>query len=148
DRRPAIDAASQAASGAAAGGRLRAEERSEQARARRDAAAKALIGRTGGVRDTRIYDDAMLVVQVEGQGRGRAVVEELVQDAVFAGLSIVAAVSPDVPLDDPTLVLWGIFTRFDAARDVLFTEATLYGAWPMVRGRMGIDATWKSGYPE
>jgi 4-hydroxy-3-polyprenylbenzoate decarboxylase len=53
-----------------------------------------------------------------------------------------------VPFDDPTLLLWGIFTRFDAARDVLFSEVQVQGAWLSPRGRMGIDATWKEGYPE
>jgi 4-hydroxy-3-polyprenylbenzoate decarboxylase len=56
-------------------------------------------------------------------------------------------VSDDVPLDDRTLLLWGIFTRFDAARDVVFSEARLDGAWPRYGGRMAIDATWKPGYP-
>jgi hypothetical protein len=28
----------------------------------------------------------------------------------------------DVPLDNPTLLLWGIFTRFDCARDTFFEE--------------------------
>ena len=60
---------------------------------------------------------------------------------------IVAAVSPDIPLDDRTLLLWGIFTRFDPARDAFFEESKLRGAWPMHRGRMAIDATFKSGYP-
>src|SRR5262249_9530809 len=56
------------------GGRLRAEERSEGARARRTAAAQALAGAIPGVRDARILEDALLVVQVEGaSGRGRAV---------------------------------------------------------------------------
>jgi len=60
---------------------------------------------------------------------------------------IVAAVSPDVPLDDRTLLLWGIFTRFDPARDVFFERSELRGAWPAHRGRMAIDATFKEGYP-
>ncbi len=135
------------AAAAPPGGRMRAEERSEQARARRDAAAGSLAGRIGGVRGARVVEDVMLVVQAE-TGRGRAVVEELVSDPIFAGLKLIVAVSPDVPLDDPTLLLWGIFTRFDAARDVVFTEVTLHGAWPSPGGRMGIDATWKVGYPE
>jgi 4-hydroxy-3-polyprenylbenzoate decarboxylase len=131
------------------GGRMRAEERSAQAHARRDAAAAALAGAVPGVRGARIVEDTLLVVQVEGSsGRGRAVVEQLVKDPVFAGLKLIAAVSPDVPLNDETLLRWGIFTRFDAARDVVFTEATLLGAWPGVSGRLGIDATWKTGYPE
>ncbi|MBZ0268841.1 UbiD family decarboxylase, partial [bacterium] len=60
---------------------------------------------------------------------------------------IVAAVSPDIPLHDRTLLLWGIFTRFDPARDVFFERSELHGAWPVHRGRMAIDATFKAGYP-
>ncbi|MBI3319391.1 MAG: hypothetical protein HYZ89_02230, partial [Candidatus Omnitrophica bacterium] len=33
-------------------------------------------------------------------------------------------------------------------RDVVFADATLRGAWPVYRGRMGIDATFKPGYPD
>jgi 4-hydroxy-3-polyprenylbenzoate decarboxylase len=61
---------------------------------------------------------------------------------------IVAAVSPDIPLDDRSLLLWGIFTRFDPARDAFFERSELRGAWPVHRGRMAIDATFKAGYPE
>ncbi|HMB67875.1 MAG TPA: UbiD family decarboxylase, partial [bacterium] len=61
---------------------------------------------------------------------------------------LVAAVSPDIPLDDPTLLMWGIFTRFDPARDAFFEHSELRGAWPVHRGRMAIDATFKPGYPE
>jgi 3-polyprenyl-4-hydroxybenzoate decarboxylase len=59
----------------------------------------------------------------------------------------VAAISPDVPLDDRTLLLWAIFTRFDPARDVFFERSELRGAWPQHRGRLAIDATFKPGYP-
>lgn len=44
-------------------------------------------------------------------------------------------------------IIWGIFTRFDAARDVLFTRSALNNITPMHEGIMGIDATWKPGYP-
>ncbi|MGH7726506.1 MAG: hypothetical protein ACREOU_13850, partial [Candidatus Eiseniibacteriota bacterium] len=107
-----------------------------------------LAGRVSGVRDARVIEDCMLVVQVEGEGSARGAIETLLADPVFAGLKIVAAVSADVPLDDPTLLLWGVFTRFDAARDVFFSETSLRGAWPVSRGRMGIDSTWKTGYPD
>jgi UbiD family decarboxylase len=43
------------------------------------------------------------------------------------GVKIVAAVSADVDLDDDDALLWGIFMRFDPARDVLFTEAKADG---------------------
>ena len=45
-------------------------------------------------------------------------------------------------------MLWVIFTRFDPARDVFFTEVELHGGWPIHRGRLGIDATFKTGYPD
>jgi len=93
----------------------------------------------------RVDGDCWLTVQVEGEGR--AVVERLVAEPALSGLKVIVAVSPDVPLDDETLHLWGMFTRFDAAKDVVFTESRLAGAWPGYKGRMGIDATFKSGYP-
>jgi 4-hydroxy-3-polyprenylbenzoate decarboxylase len=91
----------------------------------------------------------LCVVQVrERDGRtGREVAEALVRSPVLGRTKWVAVVSDDVPLDDRTLLLWGIFTRFDAARDVVFSETRLEGAWPRYRGRMAIDATWKPGYP-
>ena len=61
---------------------------------------------------------------------------------------MVAVVSPDVNLDDDVDTLWGIFTRFDPARDLMFTESSLQGVQPLYAGVMGIDATWKPGYPD
>lgn len=135
-------------SGGAAAGRPSQPERSDQVRARQEAAARTLAGRIPGVRDARVIEGCVLAVQMDGTGQPREAIAPLLSDPAFAGLKIVAAVSSDVPLDDPTLLLWGIFTRFDAARDVFFAETTLRGAWPTSRGRMGIDATWKTGYPE
>ena len=63
-----------------------------------------------------------------------------------AGLLLVA-VSADVPLEDDELLLWGIFTRFDCARDVIPAGIETRGAWASCRGPLGIDATWKTGYP-
>jgi 4-hydroxy-3-polyprenylbenzoate decarboxylase len=96
--------------------------------------------------ESRVFEDCWLTVRVRSGGRN--VVEELVREPLLAGLKVVAAVSEDVPLDDATLHWWGVFTRFDAARDVVFTEAKLTGAWPGYRGRLGIDATFKEGYPK
>ena len=95
------------------------------------------------------YGDALLVARVrEKDGRtGRSVAEGLAASPSLGRYKWAAVVSDDVPLDDPTLLLWGIFTRFDAARDVVFSESRLEGAWPRYGGRMAIDATWKPGYP-
>jgi 4-hydroxybenzoate decarboxylase subunit C len=107
------------------------------------------------VADPRSFDDRVqasrlawggtLVVQV---GRdSRAVVESLVRRPEYANVKLVAAVSPDVPLADDELLLWGIFTRFDCARDVIPAATETRGAWTTCRGPLGIDATWKDGYP-
>ena len=92
-----------------------------------------------------VLQDSLLVVQVDGSGR--EVVERLVQ-VPLGPVKMVAAVSPDVPLDNRDLLLWGIFTRFDCARDIVFTEVQRRGAWTTCHGVMGIDATFKPGYPE
>jgi 4-hydroxy-3-polyprenylbenzoate decarboxylase len=90
---------------------------------------------------------AMLAIRVEESPRGAlaAAMRALPQAALPR---FVVAVSPDVPLDDQRLLMWGIFTRFDPARDVFFEQSELHGAWPVHRGRMAIDATFKQGYPE
>ncbi len=92
-----------------------------------------------------VLQDCLMVVRVEEQGR--EVVERLVAEPL-GPVKIVAAVSPDVPLADRDLLLWGIFTRFDCARDIVFTEVKRRGAWTTAHGVMGIDATFKPGYPE
>jgi 4-hydroxy-3-polyprenylbenzoate decarboxylase len=87
-----------------------------------------------------------LVVQVSGEGR--AVVEALVRRPEVAQVRLLVAVSEDVPLDDDELLLWGIFTRFDCARDLVPAATETRGAWTVCRGPLGIDATWKPGYPD
>jgi 4-hydroxy-3-polyprenylbenzoate decarboxylase len=94
----------------------------------------------------RLVRGGILLVQVRGEGRG--VVERLVARAEYAALKMVVAVSADVPLMDRELLLWGVFTRFDCARDVIPARTETRGAWLTCRGPLGIDATWKQGYPE
>jgi UbiD family decarboxylase len=113
-------------------------------------------GVAASVPDPRAIDDsalahrlawgAMLVVQTRGDGR--ALVERLVRRPEYAGVKLIVAVSPDVPLEDDELLLWGIFTRFDCARDVVPASAEQRGAWLTCHGPIGIDATWKAGYPD
>lgn len=100
----------------------------------------------GNLLGSRNLRDSLLVVQVKGPGR--LVIERLVKEPGLAGFPLIAAVSDDVPLDDEERLIWGIFTRFDCARDILPAEAKLDGAWPKLSGPLGIDATWKPGYPE
>jgi menaquinone biosynthesis decarboxylase len=91
----------------------------------------------------RLLNGGFLVVAVQKHAR------EIVENLVKAPLDVrfIVAVSPDVRLDDDENLQWGIFTRFDPARDMLFAEQTFVGARPLYRGQIGIDATWKDGYP-
>ena len=98
------------------------------------------------VQARRLAWGGMLVVQVPSEGR--AAVERLIQRPEFAALKLIVAVSSDVPLDDDELLLWGIFTRFDCARDIMPARVETRGAWLTCHGPLGIDATWKPGYPE
>ena len=94
----------------------------------------------------RLVEDTLLAVQVDYPARD--VLERLIAARGLQGVKLIAAVSADVDLDDDDALLWGIFMRFDPARDVLFTDARLTGVQPTYRGVMGIDASWKPGYPE
>jgi 3-polyprenyl-4-hydroxybenzoate decarboxylase len=93
----------------------------------------------------RLLEGGFLVVATRREPR--AVLERLVRWEGLGPVKFVVAVSEDVDLADEASLLWGIFTRFDPARDVIMTEQTFVGARPVYRGRVGIDATWKEGYP-
>jgi 4-hydroxybenzoate decarboxylase subunit C len=112
--------------------------------------AKSEIDRLIKTIDNRILDwnllgETLLVVAVKDGGRD--VVNKLTKSVELIGPKIIAAVSPDVDIHDQEQTIWGIFTRFDAERDIMFTEEKLVGISPVFRGKMGIDATWKKGYP-
>ena len=95
--------------------------------------------------DLRFVHETMLLVKVRGEGK--PVIEQLVKHPALGGVTVVAAVSEDVDLDDKENYIWGVFTRFDCERDILFTQQELIGISPVYKGVMGIDATWKPGYP-
>jgi 4-hydroxy-3-polyprenylbenzoate decarboxylase len=97
----------------------------------------------GRIENSRLLDGGFLVVVV--RGNARSVLENLVRAPLQ--VRFIVAVSPDVRLDDDENLQWGIFTRFDPARDMFFTEQVFVGARPVYRGIVGIDATWKQGYP-
>jgi 4-hydroxy-3-polyprenylbenzoate decarboxylase len=102
------------------------------------------------IKSWRVWEDTLLVVQAERveAGIGREILDALVISPAVARLKMLAVVSPDVDLDDDVDTMWGIFTRFDPARDVAFSRTSLQGVQPLYEGVLGIDATWKPGYPE
>lgn len=95
--------------------------------------------------DWTVWEDTLGLVQV--RGAGRPVLETLLPLASIQHLKVLAVVSDDVDIRDRENGIWGIFTRFDCARDVVFPERVLNGIQPVFRGTLGIDATWKKGYP-
>lgn len=94
---------------------------------------------------SRLLEGGMLVLTIEREAR--AVLADLVRAPTLGPIKILVAVSPDVRLDDEENLLWGIFTRFDPARDMIAEDMRFVGARPVYRGRLAIDATWKEGYP-
>jgi len=95
--------------------------------------------------DAHLIEESLLIVKV--RSHGQAIVEKLVKQKELQGVKIVAAVSDDVDIKNQESYIWGIFTRFDCERDVRFSEESLIGISPIYKGVMGIDATWKKGYP-
>jgi 3-polyprenyl-4-hydroxybenzoate decarboxylase len=96
--------------------------------------------------DANLVHEALLLVKVSGQGR--EVIATLVAHPAVASVAIVAAVSEDVNIHERENYIWGLFTRFDAERDIRFTREELAGISPVYGGVLGIDATWKPGYPK
>jgi menaquinone biosynthesis decarboxylase len=96
--------------------------------------------------EARCVDDCLLLVKVKKEGK--TVIEKLVKNVDLHSIPIIAAVSEDIDLSNPESYIWGIFTRFDCERDVAFSQQRLIGISPIYEGIMGIDATWKKGYPE
>ncbi len=103
-----------------------------------------------GIDAWRVLEDTLLAVRLrrEHNASSRAILESLLRRPGIGRFKLVAAVSDDVDLEDPTSLLWGLLTRFEPARDVIFARAELRGVQPVYRGPLGIDATFKSGYPE
>ncbi|MBK8126924.1 MAG: menaquinone biosynthesis decarboxylase [Elusimicrobia bacterium] len=93
--------------------------------------------------------DVFLVVRSDTKDpvQNRALAENLARRPSLGGFKFIAVVSDDVPLDDEELLIWGIFTRFDAARDIRPARVETDGAWTRVVPPLAIDASWKPGYP-
>src|SRR6185295_16591462 len=96
------------------------------------------------IRKWKLLDGGFLVLAIEENPRD--VIRKVMERET--SVHFVIGVSPDVDLDDDENLQWGIFTRFDPARDMMFSEQNFVGARPVYRGVAGIDATWKPGYPQ
>ncbi len=110
---------------------------------------------------TNLIDNTLLLVKVNSplsdnepqkssqeSRSGKQILQKLLSLPVLSAIKIIAVVSSDVDIKNRESYIWGIFTRFDCERDVIFTENSLIGISPVYKGTMGIDATWKPGYPK
>jgi len=95
--------------------------------------------------DARLIEGAFLLIKVKKDGN--AVIKRIVRHPELDGIKMAATVSFDVDINEQESYLWGVFTRFDCERDITFTEQQLIGISPIYKGMLGIDATWKTGYP-
>jgi len=93
----------------------------------------------------RLLEGGFLVVVVKQEPRD--VLQKLLGWKELGPVRFIVAVSEDVDLSEEWSLLWGIFTRFDPGRDMIFTAQEFIGARPVYHGPIGIDATWKEGYP-
>lgn len=95
--------------------------------------------------DFNLVENTLLAVKVKNNGR--EILDKLVTLESLKDIKIIVMVSEDVNIHNQEKLIWGIFTRFDAERDIIFSEQKLIGISPVYKGTMGIDATWKEGYP-
>jgi 4-hydroxybenzoate decarboxylase subunit C len=90
--------------------------------------------------------EAFLVAQVADTADKAAVLRALADHPVARDYLFHVLVSTDVPLDDPRLILWGWFTRFDPLSDLHPARREVVGNRLVLRPPLAIDATWKPGY--
>jgi len=89
---------------------------------------------------------AVLVVQVPADADRQAVIGALAEHPITREYLFHVLVSPDVPLDDARLILWGWFTRFDPLADIHPARRQVEGNRMVLQFPIAIDATWKRGY--
>jgi 4-hydroxybenzoate decarboxylase subunit C len=121
-------------------------EKGQVDRGRRNEQVQHLKSLDPRILDINLVHDTLLLVKVSGHGM--PLIEKLVKHTELPGVKIIVAVSEDVDIRDKENYIWGVFTRFDCERDIMFTEQKLIGISPIYKGIMGIDATWKQGYPK
>jgi 3-polyprenyl-4-hydroxybenzoate decarboxylase len=92
--------------------------------------------------------EAFLIVRVTPSSDWRAARAALASHPVTKHYLFHVLVSPDVPIDDPMMVLWGWFTRFDPLEDLHPSRRALKGNRVLFQFPIAIDATWKLGYRE
>ena len=90
--------------------------------------------------------EAFLAVQVGAAADRDQVIAALRQHRLASKWMFHVLVSDDVPMDDPMMILWGWFTRFDPLADLYPAGKVMEGNRLIFRFPICIDARWKPGY--
>jgi 3-polyprenyl-4-hydroxybenzoate decarboxylase len=90
--------------------------------------------------------EAFLVAQVPPEANKSAIREALAAHPATGQYLFHVLVSPDVPLNDLRMILWGWFTRFDPLLDLHPAKREIAGNRLVLQFPIAIDATWKPGY--
>lgn len=122
------------------------KRRPQKSRSEHKVDSKRMKGWDSRIIEANLIMDSLLVVKVKKDGH--AVLEKILKKKTLEGIPLVAVVSDDIDIHNQENTIWGIFTRFDCAKDVTFNKKELHGITPCFKGTLGIDATWKKGYPE
>ena len=89
---------------------------------------------------------AVLAIQVRRDADTAAVRSALGEHPICREVLFHVLLSDDVPIDDPRMVLWGWFTRFDPLADIHPARRETAGNRMILHFPIAIDATWKPGY--
>ncbi|MEI6211197.1 MAG: UbiD family decarboxylase [bacterium] len=92
------------------------------------------------------FGEAFLMVQVRDTADHEQVIAALRRHPATATRIFHVLVSADVDMDDPMMLLWGWFTRFDPLADLHPAERILQGNRLIFRFPICIDARWKPSY--
>ena len=92
------------------------------------------------------FGEAFLMVQVSDHADRDQVIAALRHHPATKSWLFHVLVSEDVAMDDPMMMLWGWFTRFDPLADLHPAERTLDGNRLIFQFPICIDARWKPGY--
>lgn len=90
--------------------------------------------------------EAFLIAQISDAGDRDQTIAALRRHVVTADYLFHILVSEDVSVDDPMMVLWGWFTRFDPLADIHPADRALDGNRMIFKFPICIDARWKPGY--
>ena len=94
------------------------------------------------------WGPSFLMVQLKEGADTKKVSRALRKNSAAKQYLFHVMLSPDIPFDNRTMMLWGWFTRFDPLMDLYPAERYVKGNRLILDFPIAIDARWKKGYPK